>query len=93
MAIPPDGISESCKTPGLPRVLHDFDTPRVEWPYIQWQPIKEYFSLILVVLCNTDTAFKFVFHGPALSSTGGHERNKYHIIWRRDMHTSLSPLT
>ena len=26
---------------GKPRVLHDFDTPRVEWPYIQWQPMKE----------------------------------------------------
>ena len=35
------GVSKSCKTLGQPRVLHDFDTPRVEWPYIQWQPMKE----------------------------------------------------
>ena len=34
-------VSKWCKTFGKPRVLHDFDTPRVEWPYIQWQPIKE----------------------------------------------------
>ena len=27
-----------------PRVLHDFDTPRVEWPYIQWQHMKESYS-------------------------------------------------
>ena len=27
-----------------PRVLHDFDTPRVEWPYIQWQPMKESYN-------------------------------------------------
>ena len=26
---------------GKPRVLHAFDTPLVEWPYIQWQPMKE----------------------------------------------------
>ena len=26
------------------RVLHDFDTPRVEWPYIQWQTIKESYN-------------------------------------------------
>ena len=38
------------KTRGLPRVLHDFDTPRVEWPYIQWQPMKEYFSLFIVLI-------------------------------------------
>ena len=38
------------KTRGLLRVLHDFYTPRVEWLYIQWQPMKEYFSLILIVL-------------------------------------------
>ena len=29
-----------------PRVLHDFDTPRVEWPYIQWQPMKESYNHI-----------------------------------------------
>ena len=39
------GVSNSCKTLGKPRVLHDFDTPRVEWPYIQWQPMKESYSL------------------------------------------------
>ena len=27
-----------------PRVLHDFYTPRVEWPYIQWQPMKESYN-------------------------------------------------
>ena len=27
------------------RVLHDFDTPRVEWPYIPWQPMKESYSI------------------------------------------------
>ena len=32
---------------GKPRVLHDFDTPRVEWPYIQWQPMKESYILFL----------------------------------------------
>ena len=37
--------SKSCKTLGKPRVLHDFDTPWVEWPYIQWQPMKESYIL------------------------------------------------
>ena len=40
------GVSKSCKTQGLLRVLHNFHTPRMEWLYIQWQPIKEYFLLI-----------------------------------------------
>ena len=44
------GVSKSCKTRGKPRVLHDFDTPRVEWPYIQWQPMKE--SYINLYLCT-----------------------------------------
>ena len=37
-------VSKWCKNFGKPRVLHDFDTPRLEWPYIQWQPIKESYS-------------------------------------------------
>ena len=27
---------------GTPRGLHDFDTPGIEWPYIQRHPIKEH---------------------------------------------------
>ena len=34
------GISESCKTLSKHQVFHDFDTPWLAWPYIQWQPIK-----------------------------------------------------
>ena len=36
----PRGINAR-KSLGKPRVLHDCDTPLVEWPYSQWQPIKE----------------------------------------------------
>ena len=35
------GVSLSCKNHGKPWVLHDFDTSQVEWPYIQWQLMKE----------------------------------------------------
>ena len=48
--------SSLCKTLGKPRVLHDLDTPRVEWPYIQWQPIKESYNIIipnLIFLVNS----------------------------------------
>ena len=36
----PRGI-KACKTLDKPWVLHDCDTPLVEWPYIQWRPIKQ----------------------------------------------------
>ena len=39
--------SKSCKTLGKPRVLHDFETPWVDWLYIQWQPIK-----VITATCN-----------------------------------------
>ena len=41
------GVSKSCNTLGKPRALHDFDTLRVEWRYIQWQPMKESYIHIL----------------------------------------------
>ena len=44
------GVSKSFKTWGWPRVFTWFWFPRVEWPYIQWQAMNEYFSLILIML-------------------------------------------
>ena len=34
-----------------------------------------------VVVCNTHAAFIAVFHGPAVSSTGGYERKKFHTLF------------
>ena len=32
---------------GMPHVLHDFDTPWVEWLYILWQPTKESYNILI----------------------------------------------
>ena len=45
----PVEVSKSSKMQGLMRLLHDFDTPWLEWLYIQWQSIKESVSSILLI--------------------------------------------
>ena len=71
-------VSKPCKTLGKLWVLPDFDTPQVEWPYIQWQPIKESQKILRdsqeqeTNVLYISKAYKYLYNSPSFKKYSTH---------------------